>query len=90
MVVDDFFRTKSTKFCRDGIHPVHGKWKKLVENNGNYFVQVNNFSFAVILFLLEAKLCCKIYDSAYYNPKPPIFPLKDRLPKAVTVKCNGL
>ncbi|VDO84341.1 unnamed protein product [Heligmosomoides polygyrus] len=37
-MVHGFFRSKSTKFYRDVIHLVHEKRKKLIENNGNYFV----------------------------------------------------
>ncbi|VDO93504.1 unnamed protein product [Heligmosomoides polygyrus] len=35
---DDFFRSNPTKFYRDVVHSMHEMRKKLIENNGNYFV----------------------------------------------------
>lgn len=34
----DFFASKPTKFYADGILSMREKWKKVIENNGNYFV----------------------------------------------------
>jgi len=36
--LDDFFKSKSTKFYTDGIRSMREKWKKVIDNNGNYFV----------------------------------------------------
>lgn len=36
--LDDFFASKPTKFYTDGIRSMRDKWKKVLENNGNYFV----------------------------------------------------
>jgi histone-lysine N-methyltransferase SETMAR len=36
--LEDFFRSKPSKFYTDGIRSMREKWKKVIGNNGNYFV----------------------------------------------------
>ena len=35
--LEDFFSSKPTKFYTDGIRLIREKWKKVIENHGNYF-----------------------------------------------------
>ena len=45
--VDDFIASKSARFFRDGIRMLSDRWRKVIENNGQYF---KDWSFCNIFF----------------------------------------